>query len=116
MGWGPMDGPILCAIGNPFSPMIKDSSPSSPATHASLLPPLLLPPSLSHSMSQPEGEAVQVSEISPNALMDALKEHPGPLYTKSKLPPLPGKPYVWKLSQDEDPADPHTYFPMKNYA
>ncbi|RKP12583.1 hypothetical protein BJ684DRAFT_11284 [Piptocephalis cylindrospora] len=67
-------------------------------------------------VGQAEGEVTQVSEISPNALMDALKSHSGPIYTKSKLPPFPGKPYAWKVSQEADPVDPSTYWPMKNYA
>ncbi|KAJ2722314.1 hypothetical protein GGI07_003396 [Coemansia sp. Benny D115] len=44
-------------------------------------------------------------------VVEALAKVNGPVYSATNLPPVPGTPYVYKLSPEQNPEGPGEYYP-----
>ncbi|KAI9468763.1 hypothetical protein LPJ78_003932 [Coemansia sp. RSA 989] len=56
-------------------------------------------------------EATNVPEIFVKDVVEALEQLGKPIYSASNLPPVPGTPYRYKLSPEQNPEGPGEYYP-----
>ncbi|KAJ1799735.1 hypothetical protein LPJ59_001624 [Coemansia sp. RSA 2399] len=55
--------------------------------------------------------AVDVPVVKAKDVVEALDRLQNPLYSASNLPPVPGTPYKYKMSPEQNPEGPGEYYP-----
>ncbi|RKP25581.1 hypothetical protein SYNPS1DRAFT_28685 [Syncephalis pseudoplumigaleata] len=57
-------------------------------------------------------ESTALAETPAVPLAEAILQAKGPLYSADRLPPVPGKPYKWKMATHVTPAPENVYWPV----